>query len=116
MGFGATASVRYERLYPATINSAPEAQLAAEVATSLVGRDHVLRDLEPSMGAEDFAFMLQVKPGAYLRVGQGAENGIGSCSLHNSRYDFNDEILPLGAALHASLIEHLMPLTGVDAS
>ena len=50
------------------------------------------------MGAEDFSFMLQVKPGAYLRIGQGGE---GSCFLHNSRYDFNDEILPLGAALHA---------------
>jgi amidohydrolase len=111
MGFGATASVRYERVYPATVNSETEAHLAAEVAASLVGSARVLRDLEPSMGAEDFAFMLQVKPGAYLRVGQGAENGVGSCSLHNSRYDFNDEILPLGAALHASLVEQLMPLS-----
>mgnify|MGYP002149341303 CR=1 FL=1 len=51
--------------------------------------------------------MLQVKPGAYLRLGQGGE---GSCFLHNSRYDFNDEVLPLGAALHASLVEHAMPL------
>ncbi len=111
MGFGASATVRYERLYPATINSAAEAAIAADVAASLVGREHVLRDLEPSMGAEDFAFMLQVKPGAYLRVGQGAENGVGSCALHNSRYDFNDDILPLGAALHAGLVEHLMPLS-----
>lgn len=116
LGFGATATVRYERLYPATINSAAEAQLAAEVAVSLVGRERVVRDLDPSMGAEDFAFMLQVKPGAYLRVGQGAENGVGSCSLHNSRYDFNDEILPLGAALHAGLAEHLMPLAADGAS
>jgi len=115
IGFGATATVRYERLYPATVNSAVEAGIAADVATSLVGREHVLRDLEPSMGAEDFAFMLQVKPGAYLRVGQGAENGVGSCSLHNSRYDFNDDILPLGAALHAGLAEHLMPLSGNSA-
>ena len=59
------------------------------------------------MGAEDFSFMLQVKPGAYMRIGQGGE---GSCMLHNSRYDFNDEILPLGSALHASLIEQSMPL------
>ena len=66
--------------------------------------------MDPSMGAEDFSFMLQVKPGAYLRLGQGAENGVGSCFLHNSRYDFNDEVLPLGAALHASLVEHAMPL------
>jgi hippurate hydrolase len=55
--------------------------------------------------------MLQVKPGAYLRLGQGAENGTGSCFLHNSRYDFNDDVLPLGAALHASLVEQGMPLT-----
>jgi amidohydrolase len=110
MGFGATATVQYERMYPATINSAAEAHFAADVATSLLGREHVVRDLEPSMGSEDFSFMLQVKPGAYFRIGQGEENGVGSCFLHNSRYDFNDEILPLGAALHASLVEHAMPL------
>ncbi len=110
LAFGATASVQYERMYPATINSEAEARFAGDVAQSLVGRDHVVRDLEPSMGAEDFSFMLQVKPGAYLRIGQGAENGVGSCGLHNSRYDFNDEILPLGAALHASLAEQAMPL------
>ena len=55
--------------------------------------------------------MLQVKPGAYLRIGQGVENGVGSCLLHNTRYDFNDDILPLGAALHASLVEQSMPLS-----
>jgi amidohydrolase len=110
MGFGASATVHYERLYPATINSLAESRFAGEVADALVGHEHVLRDLEPSMGAEDFSFMLQTRPGAYLRIGQGAENGVGSCSLHNSRYDFNDDILPLGAALHASLVEHGMPL------
>ncbi len=110
LGFGATATVHYERMYPATINSAPEARFAADVAQSLVGAQHVVRDLEPSMGAEDFSFMLQVKPGAYMRIGQGEENGVGSCFLHNSRYDFNDDILPLGAALHASLVEHAMPI------
>ncbi|TBR76502.1 MAG: amidohydrolase [Burkholderiaceae bacterium] len=110
LGFGASASVKYERMYPATINSADEAEFAADVAATLVGDDHVVRDLEPSMGAEDFSFMLQVKPGAYLRVGQGAENGVGSCFLHNSRYDFNDDILALGSALHASLVEQSMPV------
>lgn len=113
MGFGATATVNYERLYPATVNTLAEARFAGDVAQSLVGRDNVVRDLEPSMGAEDFSFMLQVKPGAYLRIGQGEENGVGSCFLHNSRYDFNDDILPLGAALHASLIEQGMPLAPV---
>jgi amidohydrolase len=107
LGFGASASVKYERIYPATINSAPEAQFAGDVAAALVGEDHVVRDMEPSMGAEDFSFMLQVKPGAYLRIGQGGE---GSCFLHNSRYDFNDEILPLGSALHAGIVEQALPL------
>ena len=107
LGFGASASVRYERIYPATVNSAREAMFAADVAEALVGADHVVRDMDPSMGAEDFSFMLQVKPGAYMRIGQGGE---GSCMLHNSRYDFNDEILPLGSALHASLAEQSMPL------
>lgn len=58
------------------------------------------------MGSEDFAFMLQARPGAYLRIGQG---GPGACALHNARYDFNDDILPLGAALHAGLIERGLP-------
>jgi hippurate hydrolase len=108
-GFGATANVTYERLYPATVNTAVEAHFAADVAQSLVGAEQLVRDLEPSMGAEDFSFMLQAKPGAYLRLGQGGPDGTG-CSLHNSRYDFNDEVLPLGAALHASLVEQGMPL------
>jgi hippurate hydrolase len=107
LGFGATAVVHYERVYPATINSPREAMFAADVAASLVGPDRVIRDMDPSMGAEDFSFMLQVKPGAYMRIGQGGE---GNCMLHNSRYDFNDEILPLGSAIHASLIERAMPL------
>ncbi|MEI8030715.1 MAG: M20 aminoacylase family protein [Comamonadaceae bacterium] len=110
LGFGATATVHYERSYPATINTAAEARFAGDVAQSLVGAQRVVRDLEPSMGAEDFSFMLQVKPGAYMRIGQGVEGGVGSCFLHNSRYDFNDDILPLGAALHASLVEQYMPI------
>jgi hippurate hydrolase len=108
LGFGASATVQYERIYPATVNSDAEAVFAADVAQSLVGEGHVVRDMEPSMGSEDFSFMLQVKPGAYLRIGQGGE---GNCFLHNSRYDFNDEILPLGAALHASLVEQALPTT-----
>jgi hippurate hydrolase len=107
LGLGATATVQYERIYPATVNTPDEANFAAGVAESLVGAQHVVRDLEPSMGAEDFSFMLQTRPGAYLRIGQGGE---GSCFLHNSRYDFNDDILSLGSALHAGLIEQSMPL------
>jgi hippurate hydrolase len=111
MGLGASATLDYQRIYPATVNSPREAQFAADVAASLVGEDHVVRHLPPSMGAEDFAFMLQVKPGAYLRIGQGREVADSSGFLHSSRYDFNDEILPLGAALFAALVEQAMPLS-----
>ena len=110
LGFGATATVHYERIYPATINTEAEAIFAGNVAQALVGTENLVRDLEPSMGAEDFSFMLQSKPGAYLRLGQSNDAGVGSCGLHSARYDFNDEVLPLGAALHASLVEQAMPL------
>jgi amidohydrolase len=107
IGFGATATLDYRRSYPATINTPKEAMFAADVAASLVGEEHVIRDLTPSMGAEDFSFMLQTKPGAYLRLGQGGEGG---CFLHSTRYDFNDDVLPLGAALFASIVQQGMPL------
>ncbi|PPE70440.1 amidohydrolase [Caldimonas thermodepolymerans] len=110
VGFGASATLDYQRIYPATINSREEAEFAADVAESLVGPERVVRDLPPSMGAEDFSFMLQVKPGAYLRIGQGRDATDPGCFLHSSRYDFNDEILPLGSALFASLAERAMPL------
>ncbi|GAD20682.1 M20 aminoacylase family protein [Acidovorax sp. MR-S7] len=112
LGFGATANVRYERIYPATINTEAEARFAGDVAEALVGAENLVRDLEPSMGAEDFSFMLQAKPGAYLRLGQGM--GAGNSTLHNSRYDFNDDILPLGAALHAGLVEQAMSLAAAQ--
>ena len=106
VAFGATATLHYQRTYPATINSPRHAEFAANVAADLVGNDKVSRELPPSMGAEDFSFMLQVKPGAYLRLGQG-----GGAFLHNTRYDFNDEVLPLGAALFAGLVERSLPST-----
>lgn len=115
-GFGATAQVTFERMYPATINTAAEAQFAGDVAASLLGEANVVRNLEPSMGAEDFSFMLQAKPGAYFRLGQGTESGPTSCYLHNNRYDFNDDVLPLGAALFASLIERAMPIEASEAA
>ena len=110
-GFGASAEVVYERGYPATVNTVPEAHFAADVAAGLVGEDRVWRNMLPSMGGEDFSFMLQVRPGAYLRIGQGLPHGPGPHPLHNSRYDFNDDILPLGAALHARLVEQALPLS-----
>jgi hippurate hydrolase len=106
--FGAQAEVQYTRSYPATINTAEEARFAADTAAELLGEDNVIRDLPPSMGAEDFSFMLQQRPGAYLRVGQGL--GAGDCFLHNTRYDFNDAIIPIGSALYARLAERALPL------
>ena len=106
--FGATATIDYQRKYPATINTRAEAEFAAQVAESLIGPDNVVLDLEPSMGSEDFSFMLQVKPGAYARLGQGgAATGT---FLHNTRYDFNDEVIPLGAGYLAALAERAMPV------
>jgi len=107
--FGATATLKYERVYPATVNTEREAEFAAQVADSLIGSENVVRDLEPSMGSEDFSFMLQQRPGAYARLGQGGAEG--GCFLHNSRYDFNDEVIPLGAGYMAALAEQALPMT-----
>ncbi|RYX89973.1 MAG: amidohydrolase [Comamonadaceae bacterium] len=118
-GFGATATLKYERIYPATINSPAEFTMAADVAENLVGAQNVVRDLEPSMGSEDFSFMLQVKRGAYFRLGQGEQipdgkggftPGTGARFLHNNCYDFNDAVLPLGSAMFAGIVERSMPL------
>jgi amidohydrolase len=105
--FGGTGEVKYERLYPATINHRPQFEFAADVADELVGRDNVVRNMPPSMGAEDFAFMLQAVPGCYARLGQGGGEG---CWLHSTRYDFNDAVIPLGSGFLAALAERRMPL------
>ena len=105
---GATATLDYQRVYPATVNTLVGAEFAARVAQGLVGADKVVTDLEPSMGSEDFSFMLQAKPGAYARLGQGGAEG--DCFLHNTRYDFNDAVIPLGAGYLASLAERAMPI------
>ena len=106
--FGATAELKYQRSYPATINSAQQANFLADVATDLFGAENVVRDLIPSMGSEDFSYMLQKRPGAYFRLGQGgAEQGR---FLHNAKFDFNDEVIPVGSALFAALVERSMPL------
>ena len=107
--FGATATVTFERSYPATVNTPAQAQFAGDVAAGLVGEDKVNRQLEPSMGAEDFSFMLQQRPGAYMRLGQGGGEGPHTQPLHNTGYDFNDDVLPLGSALFASLVEAGLP-------
>jgi amidohydrolase len=107
--FNGEATVNYQRIYPATINHAPQYEHAAHVAEELVGRERVVRNLPPSMGAEDFAFMLHERPGCYVRLGQGGMEG--ACWLHNSRYDFNDAVIPLGAGYLAALAERRMPIT-----
>lgn len=104
---GATATVDYQRRYPPTINTADETELAANAAAKVVGAENVLRNLAPSMGAEDFAWMLRAKPGSYVWIGNGA--GEGSCMVHNPRYDFNDEVLPVGASYWTRLVETALP-------
>ncbi len=101
--FGATAELRYEKRYPPTINSVAETETAAAVAAEISGAEFVIRDPEPSMGAEDFAFMLQEKPGSYIWIGNGPA-GPGE-QLHNQGYDFNDEALPIGASYWSRLVE-----------
>ena len=107
-GYGASAEFNYVRNYPATINTASCADFVADVATDLFGVDRVVRNLTPSMGSEDFSFMLKKVPGAYFRLGQGgAEDGR---FLHNPKFDFNDEVIPAGSATFAALVERSMPL------
>jgi amidohydrolase len=103
---GAAISVRYERRYPPTINSAAETDLAADAAASLVGDDNVKRDMLPSMAAEDFAWFLEKKPGAYIWIGNGCAEKRGM--LHSPHYDFNDAILPLGASYWVRLAESIL--------
>lgn len=104
---GCTVEVRYERRYPPTVNSATEAVLAADIMAEIVGDKNVHRQVTPTMGGEDFAFMLQAKPGAYGWIGNGpTECG---CLLHNPNYDFNDQILPIGASYWARLVETYLP-------
>jgi amidohydrolase len=103
---GASLEMRYERRYPPTVNSAAETELAAAVAAELVGAEQVRRDLLPSMGAEDFACFLEKRPGAYIWIGNGA--AADQAMLHNPHYDFNDEILTLGASYWARLAETVL--------
>jgi amidohydrolase len=105
---GCTAQISYARGYPATINSAREAQFAARVGERVFGKGNVITEHEPTMGGEDFSYMLQARPGAYVFLGQGGAPG--ACFLHNARYDFNDELIPLGAGYLAALVEEALPI------
>ena len=106
----ATCTFEFERNYPPTINTPAEAAFARQVMVDIVGEAQVLAQ-EPTMGAEDFAFMLQAKPGAYCFIANGdgdhraLGHGGGPCTLHNPSYDFNDELIPLGATYWVRLAQ-----------
>jgi hippurate hydrolase len=111
--FGATCDFAFVRSYPPTINHAAESAQVREVLAGIVGAENVLAQ-EPTMGAEDFAYMLQAKPGAYCLIGAGdgghrlAGHGAGPCMCHNASYDFNDELIPLGATYWVRLAESVL--------
>ena len=115
--FGARTDFEFHRNYPPTVNSPDEVAFARSVMQDLVGAEQVL-DQEPTMGAEDFAYMLQAKPGAYAFIGNGdgahrgqhdaagglaGSHDVGPCTLHNPRYDFNDALIPLGGSYWVEL-------------
>lgn len=109
---GAEATFSFDRKYPPTLNHPEESAFCAEVMREIVGADRVNDHVTPTMGAEDFAFMLQEVPGCYVWIGNGsgehrdAGHGLGPCMLHNGSYDFNDDLLPLGATYWVKLAEN----------
>jgi hippurate hydrolase len=108
--YGATCEFEFARNYPPTINSQREADFCRAVMEEIVGAQAVLPQ-EPTMGAEDFSYMLQAKPGAYVFISNGEGDhramghGAGPCMLHNPSYDFNDEVIPLGVSYWVKLTE-----------
>ncbi|RYJ02675.1 MAG: amidohydrolase [Acetobacteraceae bacterium] len=103
-GFGATARLDFRLIFAPTINAPEQTERFAAAAAELVGEDKVTRTNQPGMGSEDFSFMMQQVPGAYLHVGNGD-----SASVHNQHYNFNDEAIPYGAALLARVVERELP-------
>ncbi|PND17964.1 amidohydrolase [Ensifer sp. MMN_5] len=103
--YGATALVTYRRMYPPTVNHARETEFAVSVARTLVGDANVNDRLEPLMGSEDFAFMLEERPGNIMLIGNGD-----TASVHDARYDFNDEAIPFGIAYFRNIVERGLPL------
>ena len=115
--FNCQSNFVFSRKYPPTINHANEAALCVEVAKSIVGPENVDQTIRPSMGAEDFAFMLKAKPGCYVWLGNGdgdhrsKGHGLGPCTLHNGSYDFNDNLLPIGASYWVELAKRWLAKT-----
>jgi hippurate hydrolase len=106
--------LHFNRNYPPTINAAEETRFAAEVMAEVVGKDKVDNAVEPTMGAEDFSFMLLERPGCYAFLGNGdgghreRGHGAGPCMLHNASYDFNDDLLSVGSSYWVRLVERFM--------
>ncbi|MEP2891016.1 M20 aminoacylase family protein [Tateyamaria sp.] len=103
--YGCSAQLDFEFGYPPTVNDASKAAFAAKVAADVAGDAGVDSDVEPVMGAEDFSYMLEARPGAYLMLGQGEGAGV-----HHPKYNFNDEIAPIGASFFARLVETAQPV------
>ena len=112
--FGARIDAHFDLRYPPTVNSATETALCRRTAEALLGEDKVRKDELPSMGAEDFAFMLREKPGCYVWLGNGP--GTGGCSLHNPHYDFNDDVLIYGISYWVRLVESALAPTAAEKS
>jgi amidohydrolase len=112
--FGASAEMAFHRNYPPLINTEAETDFAVSVAADVVGADNVRDRCEPTMGSEDFAFMLLEKPGCYVFIGNGdgthrdMGHGMGPCMLHNPSYDFNDELIPIGGSYWARLVQKFL--------
>ncbi|KVD20656.1 amidohydrolase [Burkholderia ubonensis] len=106
--YGVTATVDYVAGYPMVTNTDAETELAIQVAKELVGADRVTEQMDPLMGSEDFAYMLQECPGAFLRIGNGPIDG--GNTLHSATYDFNDDNLVVGSAFWARLVERYLPI------
>ncbi len=104
-GYGATSEIQYWRDYPVTVNDARCTNFAADVARAVAGETKVNSEIEPMMASEDFSFMLEERPGAYVFVGNGS-----SADLHNAKYDFDDGAIPHGCSFWVSLVEKALPL------
>jgi metal-dependent amidase/aminoacylase/carboxypeptidase family protein len=109
-GFGATASVDFRLIFAPLINDAALTEAIADTAAELVGEERVDRHKPPGMGSEDFSFMMEQVPGAYINVGNGADSG----QLHNPHYNFNDAAIPYGSALFARLVERRLQRGAAD--
>jgi len=107
--FGASCELNYMLGYPATVNSVPETDISAKAVVDLLGEDNIIRNPTPSMASEDFSYMLEKRPGCYVWLGIGSKEGVSTELLHSSHYDFNDDVLTIGASYWVKLVENELP-------